>query len=151
MSAANEFHEHLIKLSLEAFDRATVDDDDDQRAAFERHARERMAQAASVYAIDVALGAEKSAEPAFLPSEAPPAPKQTFVEAVRTSGMTEAQQAGLLAYGPFFTVEGSDRRWTLAEMESANEGDGHVIGWLTAAKVGDVLDTMHGARVERVS
>lgn len=67
----------------------------------------------------------KSAEPAFLPSE-PPA--------------------------PMFRVEGcDDRRFTLAEMRAANVDDAHVLSWLEAAKVGDVLDTFHGNQAMRVA
>jgi len=47
-----EFHDLLVDLAAQAFARAPSGNS----SAFERLARERMAQAAQIYAIDVALG-----------------------------------------------------------------------------------------------
>lgn len=55
------------------------------------------------------------------------------------------------ARGPMFRVEGAERLFTLREMQIANLGDTYVCEWCESAEVGDVLDEMHSARVERVS
>lgn len=52
--AAVEFHAHLVELACEAFTKAPSGNG----AAFERLVRERMAQAAQVYALDVGPGVE---------------------------------------------------------------------------------------------
>ncbi len=50
----------------------------------------------------------------------------------------------------FKTSESEADEYTFAEMVDANIEDIEVRDWLYSARVGDALDTMHGARVERV-
>lgn len=111
----------------------------------------------------------------FLPSEPPPAPSlegrtiplsslvvvsdDLAAHIAETDRLLDEAEAAVLALPeepaptayPRFVVDGSARRWTLAEMEQANQEDDAVLTWLWAAKVGDVLDTMHGATITRVA
>lgn len=118
---AREFHEELVRLACEAFTKAPSGNG----AAFERLVRERMAQAAQVYALDVGPGVE----PHRVDSDVSPKSADVFRDA-----MTRDEA------GPWFVSSEWEGRSSLAEMLRANSDseDTEFRAWLREAKPGDV-------------
>ena len=141
-----EMIDELVRLAMEAFNRSEPQrfSEYTRRRAVEAHFRERFAQFAQsqCFALDEAFEAGRAAATAHAAISSEPSERDRNLR--HDTIPPAASEARFVS--PEWEGESP-----LSELLAGNAHDAYVCDWLRAARVGDVLDEGHGARVERVS